>query len=88
MQEALATALANRTSIVIAHRLSTITSADQILVLDDGQIVERGTHQQLLAHGGLYAELYRILVRAEAKPTRRPDPDPGSGHDAAVDAHH
>ncbi len=69
VQEALVTALENRTSIVIAHRLSTITSADLILVLDDGQIVERGTHQELLAHGGLYAELYRILVRAEAKPS-------------------
>jgi ATP-binding cassette subfamily B protein len=83
VQQALTTALAGRTSIVIAHRLSTITSADQILVLDAGQIVERGTHDQLLAHGGLYAELYRILVRSEA----RPSPGPTSGHDAAVDAH-
>ena len=69
VQEALATRSRGRTSIVIAHRLSTITSADLILVLDDGQIVERGTHQELLAHGGLYADLYRILVRAEAKPS-------------------
>ena len=83
VQQALVTALEGRTSIVIAHRLSTITSADQILVLDEGQIVERGTHEQLLAHNGLYAELYRILVRSEAKPS----PGTTSSHDAAVDAH-
>jgi ATP-binding cassette subfamily B protein len=65
VQRALATALAGRTSLVIAHRLSTITSADQILVLDDGRIVERGRHESLLAANGLYAELYRTLVRAE-----------------------
>ena len=59
MQRALATALAGRTSLVIAHRLSTVRDADQILVVDDGRIVERGTHDELLARGGLYAELYR-----------------------------
>jgi len=58
IQEALATALAGRTSIVIAHRLSTIAAADQILVLDAGRIVERGRHDELLAAGGLYQELY------------------------------
>jgi len=58
IQEALATALAGRTSIVIAHRLSTIAAADQILVLDAGRIVERGRHAELLAAGGLYQELY------------------------------
>ena len=58
IQEALATALAGRTSIVIAHRLSTIAAADQILVLDQGRIVERGRHDELLAAGGLYQELY------------------------------
>ena len=58
IQEALATALAGRTSIVIAHRLSTIAAADQILVLDRGRIVERGRHDELLAAGGLYQELY------------------------------
>jgi ATP-binding cassette subfamily B protein len=68
VQRALETALARRTSIVIAHRLSTITSADQILVIDEGQIVEAGTHDRLLAHDGLYADLYRILVRSEATP--------------------
>ncbi|HEX8805049.1 MAG TPA: ATP-binding cassette domain-containing protein, partial [Acidimicrobiales bacterium] len=64
IQRALADALAGRTSLVIAHRLSTITAADQILVVDDGRIVERGRHADLLAAGGLYAELYRTLVRA------------------------
>jgi ATP-binding cassette subfamily B protein len=59
VQAALARALVGRTSLVIAHRLSTIISADQVLVLDDGRIVERGTHASLLASGGLYAELYR-----------------------------
>jgi ATP-binding cassette subfamily B protein len=69
IQEALAEGLAGRTSIVIAHRLSTIQAADQILVLDEGRIVERGTHAELLGLGGLYAELYRTLVRETAAPT-------------------
>jgi ATP-binding cassette subfamily B protein len=55
---ALQTALKGRTSIVIAHRLSTVRDADQILVLEKGSIVERGTHEQLVAKGGLYSELY------------------------------
>jgi ATP-binding cassette subfamily B protein len=59
VQRALATALAGRTSLVIAHRLSTIRQADQILVIDAGRVRERGTHDELLAAGGLYAELYR-----------------------------
>lgn len=58
VQEALATALKDRTSIVIAHRLATIRQADQILVLDNGQIVEQGTHDELLAKNGLYADLH------------------------------
>ena len=58
VQRALKTALAGRTSLVIAHRLSTIREADQILVIDEGQVRERGTHEELLAAGGLYAELY------------------------------
>jgi ATP-binding cassette subfamily B protein len=59
VQRALSTALTGRTSLVIAHRLSTVREADQILVVDDGRIVERGHHDQLIAAGGLYAELYR-----------------------------
>jgi ATP-binding cassette, subfamily B, bacterial len=58
VQRALQTALAGRTSLVIAHRLSTIRDADQILVIDGGRVVERGTHPELLAADGLYAELY------------------------------
>jgi ATP-binding cassette subfamily B protein len=58
IQRALKTALAGRTSIVIAHRLSTIREADQILVVDNGRVAERGRHDELLDAGGLYAELY------------------------------
>jgi len=58
VQAALQSALKGRTSIVIAHRLSTVRDADQILVLDKGQIVERGKHDELVARGGLYADLY------------------------------
>jgi len=58
VQDALDKALEGRTSLVIAHRLSTILDADQILVVDDGRIVQRGTHEELLAEGGTYASLY------------------------------
>lgn len=65
VQQALAHALHGRTSLVIAHRLSTIVDADRILVLDSGRLVEHGRHQDLIDQGGLYADLYRTLVRAE-----------------------
>ena len=59
VQEALAEALAGRTALVIAHRLSTVRDADFIVVVEDGRVVERGSHHELLALGGRYAELYR-----------------------------
>ncbi|WP_248581925.1 ABC transporter ATP-binding protein [Nocardioides sp. InS609-2] len=59
VQRALDAALEHRTSLVIAHRLSTVRNADLILVLDDGRVVQRGSHEELLASGGLYADLYR-----------------------------
>ena len=69
VQRALKTALAGRTSLVIAHRLSTIREADQILVIDGGQVIERGEHADLLAADGLYADLYRTqFARQEAVP--------------------
>jgi subfamily B ATP-binding cassette protein MsbA len=65
VQDALNHLMPNRTTLVIAHRLSTIEHADQVLVLDQGRIVERGTHQALLAAGGLYAHLHRMQFRDE-----------------------
>lgn len=65
IQEALQRVMSNRTSIVIAHRLSTILAADQILVIDRGGVVERGTHQELLAQKGLYAQLYKKQFKKE-----------------------
>ncbi len=65
IQDALDRVARNRTTLVIAHRLSTIIGADQILVLDKGVIVERGTHDQLLAHGGLYASMWNRQREAQ-----------------------
>jgi ATP-binding cassette subfamily B protein len=66
VQQALRTALSGRTSLVIAHRLSTIRDADQILVIDDGRVRERGQHDELISAGGLYADLYRTqFARSE-----------------------
>jgi len=74
VQAALGEALAGRTSIVIAHRLSTVRAADQILVIEAGRIVERGTHNQLLAAGGRYEELYR--TQFDQPDTTRDTPAP------------
>ena len=58
-----------RTTFVIAHRLSTVRNADRLLVLDDGRIVQEGTHDELLAQGGLYADLYAKQFRTGTEPT-------------------
>jgi ATP-binding cassette subfamily B protein len=65
----LSVALEGRTALVIAHRLSTVRDADQILVLDEGRVVERGRHAELVAAGGLYAELYRTQFAVADSPT-------------------
>jgi ATP-binding cassette subfamily B protein len=77
IQRALQTALKGRTSLVIAHRLSTIREADQILVIDDGQISQRGTHDELLAAGGLYADLYHTQFARQANGVATPADDSG-----------
>ena len=70
VQRALKTALAGRTSLVIAHRLSTVREADQILVIDGGRVVQAGQHAELLAAGGLYADLYETqFARQQAAPS-------------------
>jgi ATP-binding cassette, subfamily B, bacterial len=69
VQAALSEALAGRTAVVIAHRLSTVRAADLILVVEDGRIVERGTHAELLAAGGRYEELYRTQFSEAKAPT-------------------
>jgi ATP-binding cassette subfamily B protein len=65
VQRALDQTMTNRTSLVIAHRLSTIRNADQILVVDDGRIVQRGTHEELLVTGGLYRSLYETQFASQ-----------------------
>lgn len=66
IQEALDLILAGSTSILIAHRLSTVRSADRIIVLREGQIIEEGSHRALLAQGGQYAELYNTYFRRQS----------------------
>ncbi|RZS89353.1 ATP-binding cassette subfamily C protein [Motilibacter rhizosphaerae] len=79
VQEALAQALDGRTALVIAHRLSTVRAADQILVVEGGQVVEAGRHEELLARGGRYAELHRTQFAVG-----RSVPQPASGADPAL----
>jgi ABC-type multidrug transport system fused ATPase/permease subunit len=77
VQEALTEALEGRTAVVIAHRLSTVRAADQILVVERGRIVERGTHEDLLAAGGRYAELHRTQFATPGEPAAAMAPPAG-----------
>lgn len=88
IQDGLRRLRAGRTTFVIAHRLSTITSADQILVLEHGEIVERGTHQELIAHSGRYRDLYERQHRVEEDRYVNPgeDPIPEDTTDARAEA--
>jgi len=84
VQRALSVALEGRTALVIAHRLSTIRDADQIIVMDAGRIVERGTHEELVAAGGLYAELYHTQFAI----TDSPLPDSPAPHGLLDEVEH
>ncbi len=64
-----------RTTFIIAHRLSTVHRADEIIVLDNGEIVERGTHQELLDHNGKYREIYELQLRPQEEVMRDIDVD-------------
>src|SRR5260370_18983498 len=67
--DALGNLMEGRTSIVIAHRLATVRRADVIFVIDEGRVVEQGTHEELLAGGGLYSRLYELQFRGEEEPS-------------------
>jgi ATP-binding cassette subfamily B protein len=80
IQQALAEVVKARTTLVIAHRLSTVRNADQILVLDQGEVVERGTHQELVARDGMYRRIYEVQLRPPEE--ARLAPAYGSGDDS------
>jgi ABC-type multidrug transport system fused ATPase/permease subunit len=80
IKQALERVLKNRTSIVIAHRLSTVRNADMIVVIDEGMIKERGTHDELIAKGGLYKQLYEMQFKYEAPMEEAEIPTPFMGH--------
>ena len=79
VQIALDRLTANRTTLVIAHRLATVMNADQILVMDDGRVVETGTHAELQAHDGLYARLSRLQFREPDPSGSAPDVERAHG---------
>ena len=84
VQSALNNLMAGRTVFVIAHRLSTIRRADMIAVLDDGTIRERGTHEELLARGGIYARLHEMQFRDAEPASRAAGPDDNAGTSSAI----
>ena len=77
IQDAIAKLMERRTSIVIAHRLSTVQHADRIAVMHHGEIREMGTHQELLAHGGLYRTLYELQYKGQEAATQSRPSQPG-----------
>jgi ATP-binding cassette, subfamily B, heavy metal transporter len=79
IQEELKSAARNKTALVIAHRLSTVVDAHEILVMEQGRIIERGSHGQLLAQDGRYAQMWRLQQSGEASPTGSPLEAPGEG---------
>ena len=84
VREAIAAATARKATIIIAHRLSSLMHADEILVLEDGRIVERGTHDELLALGGEYADLFALQTLSAAGPLHRRRPAEPEDAEAAA----
>ena len=82
IQQALAEVIKGRTTFVIAHRLSTLRRADLVLVMDEGRIVERGSHQELLAHDGFYRRIHDLQLMPQEDEAVVEGPVPVSGRDA------